>query len=49
MGRMGTGSDEVVIRSLPRPVRWLIWLAAAALLSVLAGFVMGLARPRVKA
>jgi hypothetical protein len=39
----------LVSRSLPRPVRWLIWLGIAALLSVLAGFAMGLARPRVKA
>ena len=46
---MGTGSSELASHSLPRPVRWLMWLAAAALLSVLAGFVMGLARPRVKA
>jgi hypothetical protein len=39
----------LVSRTLPRPVRWLIWLGIAALLSVLAGFAMGLARPRVKA
>jgi hypothetical protein len=32
-----------------RSVHWLIWLGAAALLSVLAGFAVGLARPRVKA
>jgi hypothetical protein len=46
---MGTASAEVAVRSLPRPVRWLIWMAAAVLVSVAAGFVVGLARPRVKA
>lgn len=39
----------MVSRSLPRPVRWLIWFAVAAVLSVVAGFAVGLARPRVKA
>ncbi len=33
---------------LPRPVIWLLWLLGAALLSVVVGFVLGLAQPRTR-
>lgn len=41
------GEVEVVPRHrLPWPVRWLLWLLAALVGSVVLGFLAGLARPR---
>ncbi len=47
---MGMGSEVTTTtrRRLPLVVRWMLYLGAAALGSVLVGFVVGLARPRVK-
>ena len=41
-------SLEPATRALPPTLRWVIVAAAAALVGVLAGFAMGLARPRLK-
>ena len=54
MGTRSSGSEdsgnsvELATRSLSPALRWVIVAAAAALCGVLAGFAMGLARPRVK-
>lgn len=39
-------TTEAVERRLPRPVKWLLWLLAALVGSVVLGFLAGLARPR---
>jgi hypothetical protein len=41
-------SVELATRALPPTLRWVLVAAAAALCGVLAGFAMGLARPRLK-
>ncbi|HEY5846169.1 MAG TPA: hypothetical protein VIT42_05200 [Microlunatus sp.] len=54
MGTRSSGSEdsgssvELATRSLSPTLRWVIVAAAAALCGMLAGFAMGLARPRVK-